>query len=131
MGSTTNGGPYAVIASDVTTSVYTNNGLSNGTTYYYVVSSVSALGQSPNSTQAIATPAGPALLTASLSSGSQITLSWATNGNGGTVTPYYTPSLIPPITWIPVTNLPTLSNNQWNLTLPLGTNGSGFYRLQQ
>jgi hypothetical protein len=131
MVSTTNGGPYAVIAGDVTASVYTNNGLSNGTTYYYVISSVSALGQSANSGQASATPAGPVLLTGSLSSGSQIILSWSTNGNGGTVTPYYTPTLTSPITWIPVTNMPVLSNNQWNLTLPLGTNGSGFYRLQQ
>ena len=34
--STTNGGPYTTIASTATTS-YTNTGLANGTTYYYVV----------------------------------------------------------------------------------------------
>lgn len=130
MGSTTNGGPYAVIASNVTASVYTNNGLSNGTTYYYVISSVSALGQSANSAPASATPEGPLLLAASLSSGGQMMLSWPTNGNGGTMTPYYTPTLTPPITWVAVTNMPVLSNNQWNVTLPLGVNGSGFYRLQ-
>lgn len=130
MRSTTNGGPYAMIASDVLLPNYNDNGLTGGTTYYYVVSSVSALGQSPNSTQVSATPASQILLAARLSTGSLITLSWPTNGNGGSVTPYYTPTLVPPITWTPVTNLPVLLNNQWNVTVPLGTNGSGFYRLK-
>jgi hypothetical protein len=128
--STTNGGPYAMIASNVMLSVYADIGLANGTTYYYVITSVSALGQSPNSTQASAAPAGPILLTAVMSSGHQINFSWATNGNVGTVTPFYTPNLTPPITWTLLTNVPVFSNNQWNVTLPLGTNGSGFYRLQ-
>src|ERR1039458_6069940 len=54
--STTNGGPYSEITS-VTTPSYTNTGLTNGTTYYYVVSAVSSGGQSGNSNQAIAMPA--------------------------------------------------------------------------
>jgi beta-glucanase (GH16 family) len=53
--STTNGGPYATIASPTTTG-YTNSGLINGTTYYYVVSQVNAVAESTNSTQVSATP---------------------------------------------------------------------------
>ena len=53
--STTSGGPYTTIASPTTTS-YTDTGLTNGTTYYYVVSAVNAAGESANSTQASATP---------------------------------------------------------------------------
>jgi len=53
--STTNGGPYAVIGSPTTTS-YTDSGLTNGQTYYYVVSAVNSSGQSGNSNQASATP---------------------------------------------------------------------------
>jgi fibronectin type 3 domain-containing protein len=60
---TVNGGPYTTIASPTTTS-YTNTGLTNGTTYYYVVSAVNSSGQSGNSTQVSATPTGggPVLL---------------------------------------------------------------------
>ena len=53
--STTNGGPYVTIASPTTTG-YTNTGLINGTTYYYVVSQVNAVAESTNSTQVSATP---------------------------------------------------------------------------
>jgi hypothetical protein len=54
--STTNGGPYVTIASPTTT-FYTNTGLVNGTTYYYVVSQVNPVAESTNSAQISATPA--------------------------------------------------------------------------
>jgi hypothetical protein len=62
--STTSGSGYGIIASSVTTSQYVNNsGLVNGTTYYYVVSSVNACGESANSAQVSGTPgAGPVTL---------------------------------------------------------------------
>jgi hypothetical protein len=53
--STTNGGPYTEITS-VTTPGYTNTGLTNGTTYYYVVTAVNSSGPSGYSNQASATP---------------------------------------------------------------------------
>src|SRR5205823_5240685 len=59
--STTNGGPYTTVASPSTTS-YTETGLTNGTTYYYVVSAVNTAGQSPNSGQVSATPAASTML---------------------------------------------------------------------
>jgi len=52
---TVSGGPYTTVAS-VTTTSYTDTGLTNGTTYYYVVSAVDAGGESPNSTQVSVTP---------------------------------------------------------------------------
>jgi fibronectin type 3 domain-containing protein len=57
--STTNGGPYTQIAAP-TTNGYTDSGLTNGTTYYYVVSALNAAGESANSSQANATPVAPA-----------------------------------------------------------------------
>jgi glycosyl hydrolase family 44 len=53
--STTNGTGYAQISSLPATS-FTDTGLANGTTYYYVVSALNAIGESPNSAQASATP---------------------------------------------------------------------------
>jgi beta-glucanase (GH16 family) len=80
--SMTNGGPYATIASPTTTG-YTNTGLVNGTTYYYVVSQVNAVAESTNSTQVSATPvcappAAPAGLTATAGD-SLVSLRWNTS----------------------------------------------------
>ena len=76
---TVNGGTYTAVASGVTTTSYTNTGLTNGTTYYYVVAAVNAGGSSPNSSQVSAQPTGPPAaptgLTATAGNG-QVTLSW-------------------------------------------------------
>ncbi|GIO11312.1 endoglucanase [Cohnella xylanilytica] len=57
---TTSGGPYTTVATGVTATSYADTGLTNGTTYYYVVSAANAAGESPNSAQASATPTAPA-----------------------------------------------------------------------
>jgi fibronectin type 3 domain-containing protein len=56
--STTSGGPYSQIAAPTSTS-FTDTGLANGTAYFYVVSAVNSAGESPNSSQATATPKNP------------------------------------------------------------------------
>lgn len=54
---TTSGGGYSSIATDVTTSVYTDSGLENGTEYYYVVTAVDKAGnESSYSIEVFATP---------------------------------------------------------------------------
>lgn len=54
--STTSGGPYAVIAEGVTELTYTDTGLTNGVTYYYVLSGGNAGGSGPDSAEVSATP---------------------------------------------------------------------------
>lgn len=54
----TSGGPYAVIASPTSTS-FTDGSVTNGVTYFYVVSAVNGSGESSNSAEAGATPPGP------------------------------------------------------------------------
>jgi hypothetical protein len=54
--STTNGSGYAQVAAPTGTS-FNDTGLTNGTTYYYVVTALNAAGESANSSQASATPA--------------------------------------------------------------------------
>lgn len=72
---TISGGPYNTVAS-VTGTSYTNTGLTNGTTYYYVVSAINAGGESPNSAQASATPKAAAVSAATF-----VTLDAATKGS--------------------------------------------------
>ncbi|MGO9085174.1 MAG: glycoside hydrolase family 44 protein [Terriglobales bacterium] len=52
------GGPYTTVASPTTTS-YNDTAVTNGTTYYYVVTAVNTAGESGNSNQASATPTAP------------------------------------------------------------------------
>jgi fibronectin type 3 domain-containing protein len=87
--STTSGGGYATIATATGTSV-TDSGVSNGTTYYYIVTAVNGSGESAGSPQASATPqaAAPAVpstpsgLNASAGNG-QVSLGW-TASSGAT-----------------------------------------------
>ena len=46
------GGPYTNIATGLTAATYTDNAVSAGTTYYYVVSSTNAAGVGANSAEA-------------------------------------------------------------------------------
>jgi hypothetical protein len=54
--STSNGGPYAILAAGVTSTTYTDTTAGNGTTYYYVVQAANSAGQSSDSLQVITTP---------------------------------------------------------------------------
>ena len=83
---TVSGGPYTTIASGVTATSYTNTGLANGTTYFYVVSAVNATGESPNSTQAsvtilsVSVPLAPSGLTATAAT-KKVTVAWTDNAS--------------------------------------------------
>src|SRR5262249_33837649 len=83
--STVNGSGYGILTNVGTTS-YTNTGVTNGVTYYYVVSAVNSAGESGNSAQASATPGGapgaPTGLTA-VAGVTQIGLTW-TGSTGAT-----------------------------------------------
>jgi len=55
--STTSGTGFATVASSLTGTSYTDTGVTNGTTYYYVVTATNTAGESAVSAQAAATPA--------------------------------------------------------------------------
>jgi hypothetical protein len=56
---TTSGGTYSTVASGITASSYTDKTVTNGTTYYYVVTAVNSAGTSVNSAEDSATPIRP------------------------------------------------------------------------
>jgi Glycoside hydrolase family 44 len=60
------GGPYSPIATLAGSSTsFKDSGLTNGTTYYYVVTGANSAGASPNSAQVVATPIVPPTFTSS------------------------------------------------------------------
>jgi hypothetical protein len=60
--------------------------------------------------------------------GGSIFLVWPSSGVGYGL--YTTTNLTPPITWVPVTNQPLLTNNQWEINLPSSNSSVRFYRIQ-
>ena len=54
--STTSGGPYTTLATNLVSPSFTDTEVTNGTTYYYVVSGTNGEGAGPSSSQVSATP---------------------------------------------------------------------------
>lgn len=104
MRSTTNGGPYTTVASLTGTS-YTDTGLNNGTTYYYVVSAVSAPGYTLTAvaTDASGLSSTSAPVQISVNAGSGLPYGLTTNGtvpaflNMPNVVPAIFPGTLPPL----------------------------------
>lgn len=116
--STTSGGPYTTVGSP-TTNTYTNSGLTNGTTYYYVVSAVNSGGESANSSELDVTPNTVADFTTSISPASQ------TVTQGGNATYTVTVTAINGFTGkvlLDVNNLPAGARASFN---PMTVSGSG------
>jgi hypothetical protein len=80
----TSGGPYTQIAAPTSPS-YTDTGLVNGTTYYYVVSAVNSVGESANSVQVSATPSTFGIWTNVTPAGVDLTSTLCSNYGAKTV----------------------------------------------
>jgi hypothetical protein len=120
---TTDGGPYSMIQSVATTN-YNDLGLTNGTTYYYVVSGLNGGGESSNSVQVAVTPTPSVNLTVT---GTNLTVSWSLASDGfrlqsrtNLIWGNWEDVTVPP---------PEMVGNQWQVTLPVSDGGSVFYRL--
>jgi hypothetical protein len=122
--STSISGPYTLIATNVSTLSFTNTGLSDGTTYYFVVSAVNSAGESSNSAPVSAQPVStaPPLINFAVSGG-QLLLNWAEDHTGWSLQGQ-TNSI--GTNWVTVP-ASTLTNE---MAFPISlTNGSVFFRL--
>jgi hypothetical protein len=119
------GGPYVVVATNLPSPGYVATGLANGAVYYFVVSGTNPAGAGADSAEVSATPS-PTILAISAPRDNQATLMWPTNVP---MNLYHT-SALSPAAWALVANPPAVSNGLWWVTVPLGTNNSGYYRLQ-
>jgi hypothetical protein len=121
---TIDGGPYNIVANATTTN-YTDVGLTNGITYYYVVSALNPAGESGNSFQVALSPRPPVGL---MLSGTNLTLSWPLASEGFTLQSR-TNLLLGD--WENVTSpAPEVFGDQWQVVLPVSeSTPSIFYRL--
>jgi glucuronoarabinoxylan endo-1,4-beta-xylanase len=124
--STTNGGPYDLVA-NVTTTNHTDTGLTNGIAYYYVVSALNPAGEGANSVPATVIPQPPMGFTLT---GTNLTLSWPLASDGFTLQSCTNLALGG---WVNVTSpAPELVGDQWQIALPVSEGETAvFYRLMK
>ena len=131
--STTNGGPYSLIATNLTSTNLTDNAVTNNTTYFYVVTATDLIGyESTNSNQAIATPVNPLPTTPTnithFVSNGMLVLNWPSNYTG-----WLLQSQTNALTQGLGTNWATIfsSSNSSSFETPVNTsNPAVFYRLK-
>lgn len=122
--SITNGGPYTIIANTGATN-HTDTGLTNGISYYYVVSALSPAGESDNSAQIVLSPQPPMSFSVA---GGNLVLSWPLASEGFRV---QSCTNLVSGEWVDLTfPAPQIVGEQWRLTLPVAQEESSiFYRL--
>jgi fibronectin type 3 domain-containing protein len=124
--STITGGPYAIVASPTGTN-FADIGLTNGTTYYYVVSATSIGGESANSSEASVTPVSPQIV---LIVGPQTNGQFSFHFQGTDGTNYVVLLSTNLVNWLPVlTNQPV--GGLFNYTDTNLTDPARFYRVKQ
>jgi Concanavalin A-like lectin/glucanases superfamily len=119
------GGSFSNILTNSTRLDYTDTGLRNGQTYYYVVTALNINGEGVASSQFSATPLAPPALNFTAAGGT-LTLSWP--GWAAGVGLYAATNLTPPVVWEPVINAVGSNNGVFYLNLPIGP-GQQFFRL--
>jgi len=124
--SLTDGGPYKHIA-NISTTNFIDTQITNGLTYYYVVTAVNPAGESSPSPQVSVTPLPPPMLTVTTEN-SVLQLAWPSHYSDF-ILQYRTNLLIGD--WVAETSaVPQLINGKWIISIPLSTNTeTKFYRL--
>jgi len=123
-----NGGPYTVVAGGLTTTNFVDTNVWTGVTVHYVVSAANGFHESANSDVASATPQGPPLLSASVSTGAdRLTLSWPDWATGYQI--QMATNLVLPVIWWPVTNTAIPGKGLLHMDVPLTNHWQQLFRL--
>ncbi len=77
---TTPGGPYVVVASNLTATTFTDTGLVSGTTYYYTVTATNTAGESSGSSETSGTPPPTTVTKANNITALNLASSWTPTG---------------------------------------------------
>lgn len=109
---TASGGPYITIASGLPTTSYADMTVTNGVTYYYVVSAINAYGESADSSPISVAVPFPRLTVAATPP--DVVLSWL--NSAAPLTLVTTTNLAAPV-WLPVTNVPIHQAGTWSVLL--------------
>jgi regulation of enolase protein 1 (concanavalin A-like superfamily) len=126
--SSANGGPYTAVAAVLASINYIDTAVVNGATYYYVVTSANANGESLPSNQAAVSVPLPALAAVYAAANNSLTLSWPLPASPFTL--FSTPSLASPVVWSPVTNALVNQSGTISATWPgVHSNAAQFFRL--
>jgi regulation of enolase protein 1 (concanavalin A-like superfamily) len=126
--STISNGTYTVIATNITGLSFTNTGLENGTTYYFVVSAVNPAGESGNTAPVSAQPVSLAQPQINFAAnGNQMQIAWSQD-HLGWLLQVQTNSVGSGLGTNWVTLPGSMATNQMTITMN-PTNGSVFFRL--
>lgn len=146
--STVSGGPYTTVASNLKSLQFTDLGLTNGTTYFYVVSATNILGESTASAEVSATPKFPPDLVvsaftapATVLPGQSVTISVTTRNQGAgfadpTTTRFYmstnttvdaNDTLLPEVHAVPALAPAAVSAVSMSVTLPPSLQPGAYY----
>lgn len=109
---TSSGGPYSIIATNsagVTNRI--DASITNGMTYFYLITTLNAYGESvPSNEASVAVPFPP--LSARMNA-AKVEIAWS---NAASPLQLRTATnLIPPVAWLPVTNVPLFQNGLWQV----------------
>jgi len=121
---TTSGGPYITIAATFSATSYSDFAVTNGMSFYYVVSAINVHGESVNSGETFVSVPFPAL-SVTVSS-PNVLLSWSNSAS--TLALHTTTNLLSPIVWSVVPNAPTNQGGKWNVSMPIA-DSRRFFRL--
>jgi aryl-phospho-beta-D-glucosidase BglC (GH1 family) len=106
------GGNFATIASNIAGPNFTDTTMTNGTTVRYVITAVNSYGESTASNEVVVAVPFPRL-SASAAAG-QVMLLWSNPAS--VLSLRSATSLVPPVAWLPVTNLPLQQNGIWQIS---------------
>lgn len=104
-------GPFITLATVTAGTHYTDTTIVNGSTFYYVVTAINPYGESAASDEVSITVPFPRL--AANGAANHVLLSWSNPASAMRLSS--TTSLVPPVVWLPTTNIPIWQNGLWQL----------------